>query len=83
MKIKRNKIFLISLIGFCIFFSLSQLNNNFNTTYSIHDSVIKKNAKILKTSGYWELTSPIEIDDAEANNWTWAEGEAWFGEWLK
>ncbi len=81
MNIKRKKIFLLSLLGInmLILFSLSLNNVNFNPINSTSDIEIKENAKNLKNSGYWELTSPIEIDDAGANNWTWAEGEAWFG----
>ena len=81
MNVKRNRVFLLSLLGICtlILFSLSQNNLNFNPTNSINDNEIKKNIINLKTSGYWELTSPIEIDDAGGHNWTWAEGETWFG----
>ncbi|GAH12476.1 unnamed protein product, partial [marine sediment metagenome] len=70
MNDKRIRISLLTLLGFCmlILFSLSQYNINFNPTSSINDSEITKNVKNLKSSSYWNLTSPIEIDDAGAKN---------------
>ncbi|NVM19484.1 MAG: hypothetical protein HWN80_17415, partial [Candidatus Lokiarchaeota archaeon] len=81
MKYKRNKIILLSLIGMCILllFSLPQIKVNFNPIDFNNDAEIKNYTKSLKSSSFWELTSPIEIDDTGVNNWTWAEGEAWFG----
>ena len=43
------------------------------------ESDVKNNAMNLNTSGYWNITSPIYIDDAGTNNWAWVEGESWFG----
>jgi len=78
---KRNKIFILYLLSICLLisFSLSQNKLNFNPTNLANVREIKENTINLKNSGFWNLTSPIEIDDAGANNWTWAEGEVWFG----
>ena len=78
---KRNKILLLHLLGICLLisFNLYQNNLNFNPANSAIGPEINKNTNYLKRSGYWEFTSPIEIDDAGINNWTWAEGEVWFG----
>ncbi len=84
MNIKRNKVIFLALLGVgtLILFSLPQIDVSFNHPNSINDSEVRNDPRILKSSGYWNLTMPIEIDDAGTNNWTWAEGEAWFGGWM-
>ncbi|MHA1257266.1 MAG: hypothetical protein ACTSPS_16875, partial [Promethearchaeota archaeon] len=78
---KRNKIFIFYLLSICLLisFSLSQNNLDFNYTNSANVREIDENTKNLKNAGFWNLTSPIEIDNMGVKNWTWAEGEAWLG----
>ncbi|MCK4381166.1 MAG: right-handed parallel beta-helix repeat-containing protein, partial [Candidatus Lokiarchaeota archaeon] len=83
MRLKNKKILVFWLLGLSLFINFSFFqSNNFNDTNYSDETVIfdKLNRKdYTKTAAYWELTTPIEIDDAGSNNWTWAEGESWFG----
>ncbi|MFX1447936.1 MAG: hypothetical protein ACFFCG_07345, partial [Promethearchaeota archaeon] len=81
MYFKRNKIKVLFGLGvfILILFILPKIDFSFKPPNFVNESEIRCNPHNLNTSGYWELPSPIEIDDAGTNNWTWAEGEAWFG----
>ena len=83
MRLKNKKILVLWLLGLTLVINFSFFqSNNFNDTNYSDETVIfdKLNCKhFIKTAAYWELTTPIEIDDAGSNNWTWAEGESWFG----
>ena len=78
MRLKNKKILVLWLLGLTLVINFSFFqSNNFNDTNYSNEK--KSYNYYTKTAAYWELTIPIEIDDAGSNNWTWAEGESWFG----
>ena len=70
MNSKTKKVFLLSLLGIMIFilFSSSQI---YYTLVSIADGeqrAVLPRGGALKSSSYWESTTPIYIDDMGVNN---------------
>lgn len=83
-KITKIKLFILITVGITFtLFSVIHYDLNFNAKNRYKNSEnnerINPDNDFLRVSKYWELTSPIEIDDTGINNWIWAEGEAWFG----
>jgi len=79
---------IIIIISLGIIFTISPHFNNHLNLYGMKNQLksLENNDKInfdngiLEISNYWELSSPIEINDLGINNWTWAEGQVWFGD---
>ena len=59
------------------------INNSYDMNYQLksldNDNTIISDNRFLEIANYWELLSPIEINDRGTNNWTWAESQTWFG----
>ncbi|UCC19827.1 MAG: hypothetical protein JSV62_00685, partial [Promethearchaeota archaeon] len=74
MRAKKDNFLLLFLICSCLLISYILFQIDANTK-----DINYQNSKNLQKSAYWVLTSPIEVDDRGVNNWTWAEGQPWFG----
>ena len=77
---KKKYILLVVLVGLIALSYMSNLGDDIIVNDKSGDTKYNTFGE-LKSSGYWELTSAIEIDDSltgvGAQNWTWAVSQAW------
>lgn len=83
IKIKKWHFYLaFGVLALLIFVRISALNNpTIDARSQRSDEIVNLPDEILKSSGFWDLTEIISIDDdatgVDAHNWTWAVSQAW------
>ncbi|MFX0037668.1 MAG: nitrous oxide reductase family maturation protein NosD [Candidatus Hermodarchaeota archaeon] len=76
---KKITIILVTLTFLSLLINRVNLNSK-PTKVEMFTNFKEQIEKVPKSSGYWNLTgSPIIINGAGANNWTWFENQVWYG----